>query len=176
MRRRWPPERSIAFRSASPASWKRASTSSARRRASAFGTPWKRAYVSRLSRTERNISAADSWTTTEMRRRTSRPCRTTSKPRTVARPDVGAMSVFRIFSVVVLPAPFGPRKPEDRAARNLERETVDGAQRRRVPATVDLHEVVDVQRELGHGQPATMPRVVKGQPPRRRCIGRARRL
>jgi hypothetical protein len=32
-------------------------------------------------------------------------------PATLAEPDVGAMSVPRVRTVVVLPAPFGPRKP-----------------------------------------------------------------
>jgi hypothetical protein len=33
------------------------------------------------------------------------------KPATVADPDVGASRVPRVRTVVVLPAPFGPRKP-----------------------------------------------------------------
>ena len=34
-----------------------------------------------------------------------------STPPIVAEPDVGAARPSRIFSVVVFPAPFGPRKP-----------------------------------------------------------------
>src|SRR5579884_3911394 len=38
-------------------------------------------------------------------------CEKTSKPATVARPEVGGMKPARIRMVVVLPAPFGPRNP-----------------------------------------------------------------
>jgi hypothetical protein len=33
-------------------------------------------------------------------------------PATVAKPDVGAMSVPSVRTVVVFPAPFGPRNPK----------------------------------------------------------------
>ncbi len=33
-------------------------------------------------------------------------------PATVAEPEVGTMSVPSVLTVVVLPAPFGPRKPK----------------------------------------------------------------
>ena len=46
---------------------------------------------------------------TEIRRRISTPLSGVSgMPATVAEPDVGAMSVPRVRTVVVLPAPFGP--------------------------------------------------------------------
>ena len=45
-----------------------------------------------------------------MLRRTSSAWLATSKPATVAVPAVGLSRVVRIRSVVVLPAPFGPRK------------------------------------------------------------------
>jgi hypothetical protein len=49
----------------------------------------------------------------EIRRRISTPFSGVSGiPATVAEPDVGAMSVPSVRTVVVLPAPFGPRKPK----------------------------------------------------------------
>ena len=44
--------------------------------------------------------------------RTSPACFITSKPRTRALPVVGARSVARIRTVVVLPAPLGPSSPK----------------------------------------------------------------
>ena len=46
-----------------------------------------------------------------MLRRTSSRSVTTSCPATVAVPPVGLTSVQSMLIVVVLPAPFGPRKP-----------------------------------------------------------------
>src|SRR5260370_37175229 len=46
-----------------------------------------------------------------MRFLTSIGCSRTSKPATVAAPDVGGRKHVRVRIVVVLPAPFGPRKP-----------------------------------------------------------------
>src|SRR5579872_2961670 len=46
-----------------------------------------------------------------MRFFTSIGCSSTSKPATVAAPDVGGMKQVRMRMVVVFPAPFGPRKP-----------------------------------------------------------------
>ena len=50
------------------------------------------------------------WATTPIARRTAGAARTTSWPATEAMPDVGVDSVVRIFTVVVLPAPFGPSR------------------------------------------------------------------
>src|SRR3984957_20309248 len=47
-----------------------------------------------------------------MMRRTCRGCFTTSKPPTMARPCVGASTVERIRTMVVLPEPLGPRSPK----------------------------------------------------------------
>ncbi len=47
-----------------------------------------------------------------MRRRTSSGSLATSTPATRADPDVIDSSVVSIFTVVDLPAPFGPRKPK----------------------------------------------------------------
>src|SRR5215831_1493228 len=46
-----------------------------------------------------------------MRRLTSIDASSTSKPATVAVPDVGGRKQVSMRMVVVLPAPFGPRKP-----------------------------------------------------------------
>src|SRR5688500_8023637 len=51
----------------------------------------------------------------------------TSQPLTLAVPWVGAMKHVRIFIVVVLPAPFGPRKPMT-SPRRIENETLFSAQ------------------------------------------------
>ena len=53
-----------------------------------------------------------------MLRRTCSDCVTTSKPATVAEPSVGFSSVVSMRSVVVLPAPFGPRNPTTDSRRN----------------------------------------------------------
>ena len=48
-----------------------------------------------------------------IRRRISTPFPGVSGiPATVAEPEVGAMSVPRVRTVVVFPAPFGPRNPK----------------------------------------------------------------
>ncbi len=44
-------------------------------------------------------------------------CVTTSSPSTHARPADGASSVVRILMSVVLPAPFGPRRPNSSPGR-----------------------------------------------------------
>src|SRR5262245_45546542 len=54
-------------------------------------------------------------------RRTSDACVTTSKPATVADPDDGRRTVQRMRSVVVLPAPFGPRRPNTSPGRTVNR-------------------------------------------------------
>ena len=53
-----------------------------------------------------------SWKTSPMLRRTSSCSVRVSWPATLAEPDVALASVQRILMVVVLPAPFGPRKPK----------------------------------------------------------------
>src|SRR5437764_387676 len=50
---------------------------------------------------------------TEIRRRISTPLSGVSgMPATIAVPELGAISVASVRTVVVLPAPFGPRKPK----------------------------------------------------------------
>src|SRR2546423_6642697 len=48
-----------------------------------------------------------------MRRRASSGCVVRSKPQTRALPEVGFIRPARIFSVVVLPAAFGPRSTKN---------------------------------------------------------------
>ena len=79
-----------------------------------------------------------------IRRRISTPFSGVSGiPATVAEPEVGAMSVPSVRTVVVLPAPFGPEETEDLAAPDLERDVVEGDAGRRT-----LREVLDRHRRL----------------------------
>ena len=55
-------------------------------------------------------SSAASCNATPIAARTAAGSATTSWPATVALPPVGRSSVVSIRTVVVLPAPFGPRK------------------------------------------------------------------
>src|SRR5690606_12211074 len=61
-----------------------------------------------------------------MARRTPMGSSKTSHPLTSAVPDVGAMKQVRIFIVVVLPAPLGPRKPST-SPRLTSKEAVRSA-------------------------------------------------
>src|SRR2546427_1564191 len=63
--------------------------------------------------------------TTPIRSRIFRPSVRRSCPKIVARPEVGCNRVVSILIVVVLPAPFGPRKPKtsDRSISNETRST-----------------------------------------------------
>ncbi len=58
------------------------------------------------------LALENPWATYPMRRRTSDDCVRRSRPQTRASPAVGVSSVTSIRNVVVLPAPFGPRKPK----------------------------------------------------------------
>src|SRR5580692_8637696 len=67
---------------------------------------------------------------TAMRWRTSTPLSGLSGiPATMAEPEVGAINVPRVRTVVVLPAPLGPRKPNT-SPRNTSKETSEKAVRR----------------------------------------------
>ena len=61
-----------------------------------------------------------------MRRRTSSGSLATSTPATRAEPDVIDSSVVSIFTVVDLPAPFGPRKPKTSPALDPQVDAADG--------------------------------------------------
>ena len=60
-----------------------------------------------------------------MRRLTSRS--PSGRPSISARPEVGNTSCISSFSVVVLPAPFGPRKPKTSPALDVERQAIERA-------------------------------------------------
>src|SRR4029453_15003510 len=65
----------------------------------------------------------------EIRRRISTPFSGVSGiPATVADPEVGAMRAPSVRTVVVLPAPFGPRKPKT-SPKPISRETSSNATR-----------------------------------------------
>jgi len=61
-----------------------------------------------------------------MRLRTSVGSRSRSTPATVAVPAVGLSSVVSIRSVVVLPAPLGPRKPTSSPGLHVDVDPSDG--------------------------------------------------
>ncbi len=52
-------------------------------------------------------------------------CVDTSHPETLATPEVGVKSPHKILIVVVLPAPLGPRKPNDFTFVDLEAYVID---------------------------------------------------
>src|SRR4051812_23190977 len=92
----------------------------------------------------------------EIRRRISTPFSGASAiPATVADPDVGASSVPSVRTVVVLPAPLGPRKPKT-SPWPISNETSSNA-------TLSLKRLLGFAAE-GAGPP-TGP---KSTPPRRR--------
>src|SRR6185312_2833946 len=73
--------------------------------------PYRRACSTRFSEALANVSAPPACETYPICCLTFCGCLSRSKPVTVALPLVGANSVVSIFSVVLLPAPLGPRKP-----------------------------------------------------------------
>ena len=81
-----------------------------------------------------------------MRRRTARS--PDGPARISARPEVGKTSCISSLSVVVLPAPFGPEKPEDLARLDRKRQPIERAIRTGSPEAdrVVLRELVDVNR------------------------------
>ena len=73
--------------------------------------PCSVAWSSISSRPVISGSRAASWSATPIFRLTAPGSFATSKPATSAHPPVGRSSVVSIRTVVVLPAPFGPRNP-----------------------------------------------------------------
>ncbi len=67
-------------------------------------------------------SSVCSWNTSPIRRRTASGCRATSNPATRTRPPPGRVSVHSIRTVVVFPAPFGPRNANT-SPRLIENDT-----------------------------------------------------
>ena len=72
----------------------------------------------------------------------------TSKPATRAVPPLAGMKQARIFIVVDLPAPLGPRKPTICPFVDVERHVVDGRHR-----PVALRQSVDLDHGFGPFQP-----------------------
>ena len=66
----------------------------------------------RFSRPVASRSSPPAWETTPIDSRTWAGSRRMSWPATVAEPPSGWASVVRIFTVVDLPAPFGPSSPK----------------------------------------------------------------
>ena len=73
--------------------------------------PYTRPWSTRFSRPVICGSSPDFCATEPMARRTLPGCLTTSYPATYASPASGRESVVRIFTVVDLPAPLGPSRP-----------------------------------------------------------------
>ena len=107
-RRRMPPEYVATLRLAASVSWKRASRSSA-----ICPAPFRwrnRATSTRFSRPVRISSTAANCPVRLIDSRTSAACVPTPKPSTVTIPASGFSSVDKIFTIVVLPAPFEPSR------------------------------------------------------------------
>ena len=107
-RRRMPPEYVDTFRAAASVSAKRSSRSSAIVPGSLRCR--NRATSTRFSRPLRISSTAANCPVRLMDSRTSAACVATSKPLTLAVPASALSSVDRIFTTVVLPAPFEPSR------------------------------------------------------------------
>jgi hypothetical protein len=75
-----------------------------------------------------------------MRRRTSIGLATTSKPATVALPELASSRVVRILMVVLLPAPLGPSRPKicPRATLRLSRSSAVTWLKRLLRSTVAI--------------------------------------
>jgi hypothetical protein len=71
-------------------------------------------------------------------RRRPRAILATSTPATRAVPDVGASRVARTRSVVVLPAPFGPRRPKISPSRHSRSRPESASTRPRFGSTKTL--------------------------------------
>ena len=77
----------------------------------------------------------------------------TGRPRISARPEVGKISCISSFRVVVLPAPFGPRKPKTSPGCDLQRQPIERPVRPLAPEPdlIVLGEVVDAESRLSYG-------------------------
>ena len=115
------------------------------------GRPYRRAKYSRFSVTvSRWYSPGDSGMTAIRCRISAALAGPTGMPATTADPDVGEISVPRIRTVVVLPAPFGPRNPNTSPPATRERHVGH----RGAPAE-NLGQVADLDGR-GHG-PGSLP-------------------
>src|SRR5262245_12531728 len=121
----WPNERSPNF-------WRARGTSSKRSHSSSIAArevPYRPAYTRRFSSTVRRQSIRASGDANPTRRSAAFLCARGASPKSATDPDVGMMSPSRMWIVVVLPAPFAPRRPtispgctaNDRPARAMAR-------------------------------------------------------
>ena len=107
-RRRMPPEYVAAGRPAASTRSKRSSRSAARRRPSTRPRWCRSAIRIRFSSPVRRLSTAENWPVTPIRARTASGSSARSWPATWIQPASAPISVERICTIVVLPAPFGP--------------------------------------------------------------------
>src|SRR4051812_5823461 len=110
-RRRMPPENCESGRAAASSSPNCTSSRSAVARASDERRPWRRPKSHRFSVAVRFSSTDAYWPVTPINWRTRWGSRATSTPKIWASPASIGSSVASIRSIVVLPAPFGPRTP-----------------------------------------------------------------
>ena len=125
-RRRMPPEYVDTLRSAASATSIASSSSAARACAAAGSRPCRRANITRFSRPWRISSSAADCPTRPITERTCACWVRTSNPATRASPSSMRVSVARVWTAVLLPAPFGPRSACTEPARHVEVEAVEG--------------------------------------------------
>ena len=156
-RRRVPPDSVPARRSAASVSASCSSSSLTRSRRVAGGRWYSRAIRSRFSAAVRRSSTAAYWPVTPIKVRTCPAAVTTSAPPTCARPASGTVSVVRMRTNVVLPAPFAPSSATTDPAgttRSTPARAVSSPYRLTRPSTCTSPEV-------------TVPRQTIGRPPDR---------
>src|SRR5437588_12763026 len=100
--------------------------------------------MARHSRTDRLGSGSDSCKTTPTRSRQVPPAVAGSCPRTETCPCVRGRKPSRISTVVVLPAPFGPRSAKISPPSHLEVDARD-----RLAAGVTLNQAAHADYQLG---------------------------
>ena len=111
MRRLIPPEKVLRGLLAASLNRKRSISSSAFLRAALRRMPYKQPIISRFSVAVRCSSTAAYWPDKPIKDLARCGSFMTSTPATHAIPESAAMSVVRIETAVVLPAPFGPNRP-----------------------------------------------------------------
>ncbi len=137
----WPPERSSTRLSALSSSPTRSSHSSA----ASAPTPYSEAKVWICSRAVSRSKNDDAWSCTPIRGSSAELRGQTDWPSTMTVPESGRRSPSMVSSVVVLPAPFGPRMPTNSPSADLEADAVDGSE-----VAVGHGEVDDLDRPPGH--------------------------
>ena len=107
-----PPDRVFTSAEARSARRNRSRSSSARWRASRVDIPKYFPWWNRFSHAVRLRSRVFVWDTTPITRLVAVGCATTSIPAIHAEPPEGITRVVSMPTVVVLPAPLGPRSPK----------------------------------------------------------------